>query len=106
MIGLTAILALLGIVGGLLAGSWWGFSQSWFMGFAAAAGGAVLGGIAGCAMGFILEEVPYSLDKFSKTHRVLGPICYWTFWLVCLAWIRAFHSASMSFIRHMTHHHR
>ena len=104
MIGITAIFAFLGIMCGLIAGLWWGFSQSWLMGFMTSVGGAVAGGIVGCSAGFIYDDIPHRIDMFSKKHRVLGGISFGLFCLLWLVLIAAFAYAGFMFIRHKRHH--
>ena len=104
MVGTTAIFAFLGIGLGLIAGFWWGFSQSWLLGITASAGGAFVGGAAGCIVGFVGEEVPQWIHKFSKSHSLLGGVLFWLFCLLWLAGIAAFAYAGFAFIRHMRHH--
>ena len=104
MVGIAAILAFLGICLGFITGLWWGFSQSWLWGITASAGGALVGGILGCMAGLVLEETPRRIDKFTKTHRVLGVILYGIFCLLFLAALCAFLYAGHVFLRHMRHH--
>jgi ABC-type dipeptide/oligopeptide/nickel transport system permease subunit len=104
MVGPTAILAILGIGLGFTTGLWWGFSQSWLWGITASVGGAIAGGIIGCIAGFILQEVPNSIDKFSKTHRVLGNVLLSLFCLLVLAGLVAFYYAGHIFLQHIKHH--
>jgi hypothetical protein len=104
MVGITPLFAFFGIALGSLTGLWWGFSQSWIMGIAALAGGAVGGGVLGCIAGFISEEVPQWIDGYSKTHPVTGRVLFWTFWLLYLVAIAAFWYAGRQFIWHMRWH--
>ena len=104
MVGITAIFAFLGILMGLVTGMWWGFSQNWLIGIAGSAGGAVAGGITGCIAGFLSEEIPEWIRGLSKTHRALGTVFSWAFWLLYLAAIIAFAYGGMVFLRHMRHH--
>jgi len=104
MVGITAIFAFLGIAIGLVGGLWWGFSQSWFAGITASMGGAVAGGVVGCIAGFLGEEVPEWIRKFSARHRVSGSILFWTFWLLWFMALGVLWYGGVLFIRHMRHH--
>ena len=104
MVGITALFAFIGVACGLIAGLWWGFAQSWLIGLAASAGGAVGGGVIGCIAGFISQEIPDRIARFSKSHHGLGIVFFWLFWLLWLACIVLFAYASFSFIRLMQGH--
>jgi hypothetical protein len=104
MIGITAIFAFMGLCLGFVGGAWWGFNQNWLIGIPASAGGAVAGGIIGYIAGFLSQEIPESLRKLSKTHRVLGGILTCAFWLLYISGIVAFWCAGTAFIRYMHHH--
>ena len=104
MVGIPAIFAFLGIGLGLIAGSWWGFNQSWLWGITASAGGAFVGGITGCIAGFVSEEVPEWIRKFSESHQVPGGILLWLFGLLWLVAIAVFAYAGLAFTHHMRHH--
>jgi len=104
MIGITAIFAFMGLCLGFLFGASWGFHQNWLIGIPASAVGAVAGGIIGCIAGFLIEEIPESLRKLSKTHRVLGGVLSGAFWLLCLAALVAFWYEGIFFIRYIHYH--
>ena len=104
MVGITALFAFIGILLGLIAGVWWGFAQSWLVGIGASAGGAVSGGFVGWLVGFLSQEIPERIRRFTESHRVAGRVLLWTFWLLYLALIVVFAYVWFRFIRHMRGH--
>jgi hypothetical protein len=104
MVGITALFAFIGILLGLITGVWWGFTQSWVMGITASAGGAVGGGALGWIVGYLSEEIPTRIHRFSESHRMAGRILFWSFWLLYLALIAVFAYAWLRFIRPMRGH--
>ena len=101
MVGIIALFAFIGMLLGLIAGVWWGFAQSWLMGITASVGAALTGGVLGWTAGFLSEEIPVRIRKFSESHRLVGRVLFGAFWSLYLALIAAFAYVWFEFIRQM-----
>jgi len=76
MVDLKGILAVCGVILGIVRGFQWGSSRSWLLGLVAALAGIFIGGMAGFTVGMLLELfeefVSRTSDKLRSKNRILA----------------------------------
>src|SRR3954470_20079833 len=76
MVDLKGILAVCGIILGIVGGFQWGSSRSWLLGLVAALAGIFIGGMSGFTFGMLLELlgefVSRTSDKLLCKSRILA----------------------------------